>query len=723
MITKISIDKIASYKYKAVIETDKKVNLIYGLNGTGKSTLSNFLLNHLDPDYAHCSIEGLDPSHQILVYNHKFVLENFYESDDLKGIFTLSQRNADAEKAIKQLSNEQNEIDKTKSEALQRLKNSETTLEDLAEKVKEDVWEIKTKYSGGDRVLEYCLEGLKRKDNLLGHISAISIPEVELTFDIKALKEEVASISGDNIKAIDELIEIQIDDKAIAESPLLSRIIVGNQSSTMSKVIEEIGNSDWVGLGQKYINLTPENEKPQVCPFCQEKSITKAFIYELLKLYDKTYEEDVSALDAIHHDYVRRASYLPTYTKVESLPSAADEFAKIALNIEKIKSLFESNTRLIERKIQSPSEIVNITSTAELTAETNAIIKGVNEKIRLQNDKVRNRTKSLSDIKTKFWLLMRVQYENVISQFRDNYAGISKAIVSIQNEITTLDQSLETLQAKLRTEQAKTINISAAVRNIENGLADLGIDSFAIRNHEGNLYRIVRPGESENTFISLSEGEKMIISFLYFIEMCKGKRSETDTASKKVIVIDDPISSLSHIYVFNISQLIKANFTSPRSEYEQVFILTHSLYFFYDLTFMKPQDREQYQKLFRISKNSTGSHILTMSHNEVQNDYQTYWQVIKDRNQPAALIANCMRNIIEYFFEFVERSDLNNTFQKPSLKDVKFQAFLRYINRESHSLAQNIFDIKEFDYEAFREGFRLVFAETGYEDHYKKMIR
>ncbi|EMM97691.1 AAA domain protein [Leptospira interrogans serovar Zanoni str. LT2156] len=72
----------------------------------------------------------------------------------------------------------------------------------------------------------------------------------------------------------------------------------------------------------------------------------------------------------------------------------------------------------------------------------------------------------------------------------------------------------------------------------------------------------------------------MIISFLYFIELCKGKISTTSIVTKKIIIIDDPISSLSHIYVFNIGQLIKKYFTNPNSDYEQIFILTHSLYFF-----------------------------------------------------------------------------------------------------------------------------------------------
>lgn len=39
MISKIVLKGVVSYKKEAVLETDKKVNLLYGLNGTGKSTV------------------------------------------------------------------------------------------------------------------------------------------------------------------------------------------------------------------------------------------------------------------------------------------------------------------------------------------------------------------------------------------------------------------------------------------------------------------------------------------------------------------------------------------------------------------------------------------------------------------------------------------------------------------------------------------------------------
>ena len=99
-----------------------------------------------------------------------------------------------------------------------------------------------------------------------------------------------------------------------------------------------------------------------------------------------------------------------------------------------------------------------------------------------------------------------------------------------------------------------------------------------------------------------------------------------------------------------------------------------------------------------------------------------YWSVVNNPNSPSALIANCMRNIIDYFFGFIEKNALSGVFQKTEFKgNVKYQAFYRFINRESHSDNINIYDMKEFDYDSFQEAFRKVFEIAGYEDHYKKM--
>jgi wobble nucleotide-excising tRNase len=128
------------------------------------------------------------------------------------------------------------------------------------------------------------------------------------------------------------------------------------------------------------------------------------------------------------------------------------------------------------------------------------------------------------------------------------------------------------------------------------------------------------------------------------------------------------------------------------------------------------------QSLYRVSKGVKGSQIVPMSYSEIQNDYQSYWSIVRDKDGHPALLANSMRNIIEYFFGFIEKKELSNIFP-PELDDIKFQSFNRFINRESHSFGQNIFDAKEFDYEIFQEAFRLVFEKAGYSAHYQKMIK
>lgn len=722
MISKIILNGVASYKSQTILKTDKKVNLIYGLNGTGKSTLSDYLHKRTDEKYKSCSIEGLDANHEIMVYNQTFIQETFFESENLKGIFTLSKENKEAETKI---ANAQKEIEKLEAENIAKNKELESEKKAISQKqetAKNTIWKIKTDYSGGDRVLEFCLENLKgSKDSLFNHIVGLTKPTSKPTKSIDDLKSDLQSISGDNAQKYFILPQISFASQNIETETLFSKQIVGNENSTVSQLIKELGNTDWVKEGLQYLPKEQTQENA-TCPFCQEKTISNNLVDSIKNYFDASYEADISSLKFFLEKYSQAIQDIPSKSIFEANPKFEAHKKDFEIKYNAFIKVVEDNKKLIDDKIKTASVPVILKSSAKPLEELNEVIQKINELVEVHNKNIDQKDTVKTNIKKIFWEIMRWDYDQTIHSINAEETT-SKNIVNKLKDVLEEIRTKTTSQNAIITEQQKqTVNIEEAIMNINNSLIDLGITDFEIKKHSDNFYKIVRGENREKVFHSLSEGEKMIISFLYFIELCRGKKEAIETGKKKVVVIDDPISSLSHIYVFNVGRLIHNEFLRS-DKYEQVFLLTHSLYFFYEMTDTNKERRKEQQKLFRLRKNATGSEILEMSYEEIQNDYHSYWFIVKDDKQPAALIANCMRNIIEYFFNFVEKRDLNNVFQKNEMQDNRFQAFNRYVNRESHSLGQNIFDIKEFNYQDFKDAFAALFKVTGYESHYKKMIK
>lgn len=351
----------------------------------------------------------------------------------------------------------------------------------------------------------------------------------------------------------------------------------------------------------------------------------------------------------------------------------------------------------------------------------------IQKKIDGYNEKIKNKKEIKENLKNEFWQIMRWQYDDDITGYEKYKNKQESEIKKVETDISNLQQKIKEQDKIILENQAKTINIENTIISINQSLKDLGLVGFTIEKYEEKFYRIVRNKDKNPNFKFLSEGEKMIISFLYFLELCKGKTSKTEEDKKKVIVIDDPISSLSHNHIFNVAQLIKQIFFSKNNEFEQIFVLTHNLYFFNELRkiveqkYKKENKRKEMLSKIRILKDENNfSSFNKINDNEILNDYQAYWQILKDfDNQKGylAIIPNTMRNILEHFFTFVGKD------YKNELNNIKDKAFLRYINRESHSDSENLSDTKDIDIKSFEGCFKQIFTDLGYEEHYNIMMK
>lgn len=731
MINRISILGPACYKQEAILETDKNVNLIYGLNGSGKSTLSEYLRNIEHPNYNRCSISPAINSEveEILVYNEAYVNEIFYSSETQKGIFSLSKENSDARKkideAVKNLAIQTKSLSEIKGLIEAHIKDWEKTKKITYS----TLWDIKKRYSGGDRILEYCLDGLKGSIESLGnYIINLPCPANKPDNSIEDLRDNLQRLSEAKGAPLPTIPLIEFKVKEIEDDSIFQEVITGNANSRVAKLIDQLHNSDWVKAGMNYVTNG-------VCPFCQ-REYTDDIISDLKQYFNADYEK---ALDYIkskgvfYGESINRIM-LGDYSQITIVKQQWDTLKQ---KVERLKEIAVNNLNLIREKYKHPSQTLVLEDTSALITEVNETINEANTIISQFNQQLATIANERQIIKSKFWEILRYEYDQTIIDYKSQKNIFESKQKELLQKKTSIDESITTLRNTIEAQQKKIVNIEEAIDHINSMLVDMGIVDFKIIKYkeEESLYRIVRDGSDSPVFKTLSEGERTIISVLYFIETCKGLLDKDTASKKRIIVIDDPVSSLSNMYIFNIGRLIRNLFYPDVKKdketkeliivpkYEQIFILTHSLYFFYEMTEMREENRHLFQALHRISKNENGSRIDTMRYEHIQSNYHAYWMTIRDPQTHPALIANCMRNIIEYFFNFVEKRDLNNVFNQGKFKDPKYQAFQRYINRESHSLGQNIFDFKEFDYAIFMDALKFVFIETGYEEHYNKMMK
>lgn len=726
MITKITLKRVASYgETPAILSTDKRINLVYWLNGTGKTTISKYLRNTGDAEFSECSLEWLSDE-KVLVYNEDFVSDNFYTKDELKGIFTLSKENREASEKIENAKKEIARLDKELEDAEKGcglkvdLNTKKEQIDELEKWTHDAIWKIKEEYSWGDRVLEFCLTGKKgSKSSLFEHLRSIQKPVTTPSKSTDILKKEAESIKED-AELLDEDIS-GIDDvfSHIEANLLFQDAIVWNSDSQIAELIQRLGNADWVRKGLEYLPKSPEGLSDNVCPFCQSETITDDLRDEIRAYFDETYAQNIDSLKGLQISYEKWYQLVVDAFSAYLLhPMVKEQESEFKLKHGALLKVLDENRGKITAKISNPSQKVTLLDSASFISDFNAFLKTITNHTKVFNEKIRDREKTKKSIEREFWEIMRWGYDRDMEDYEDKSKRYLADLKSIETKIAETRGFIEAQKDVIKEAQKEIVNIDEAIGRINSQLLLMWIEGFSIAKATNNSYKLSRKWFESAKFKSLSEGEKTVISFLYFLYLCEWRESESEVSMKKIAVIDDPISSLSHIYVFNIAQLIRDRFFD--GSYEQVFVLTHNLYFFHELLHKK---KDSEAKLFRLHKADVTT-IFEMDRQEIQNEYQSYWQIIKDYKASRAsevLLANAMRNILERFFGFINKHNFNELTAE-LWKDEWYRFFIRYMNKESHFDAINISDSKEIDWTIFLNAFEKVFTDADFKDHYDTMM-
>jgi wobble nucleotide-excising tRNase len=321
------------------------------------------------------------------------------------------------------------------------------------------------------------------------------------------------------------------------------------------------------------------------------------------------------------------------------------------------------------------------------------------------------------------------------SEFDSHSAALSplqKKELELTQQTDALRDKTAAAEVELRELRRMQTGVDASVEAINLHLQSLGILAFRIRRKEaeGSLYVLDRPGVDEAEFRSLSEGEKTLISFLYFIELTKGADQEGPVSplNRTILVIDDPISSLSVNYVFDVASLISKELIGKPGAYiaRQVIVLTHNLFFLHEMIKqfnVSLQKADGKFQLLRVTKHEN-SNVLSMKATDLMNDYDALWWILREAKNgslPSYMVPNTMRCILEHFFAFNNRGeDWKAVLDNLEKEDARFRPLARFLDRGSHRDGINlaVMDYGAYDTEYYLTKFRDVFFATNFLAHY-----
>lgn len=726
----LRLKNVTSYNKNIFTNLDlsKKINILYGQNGCGKSTISNFFYNTTHKDFAECECTLLN-DYRPIVYNSKFIEDNFYHAKEQKGVFTLSKKNADIEKdlAIKEgLRQDLKEQYRNKREAATKLKEEQNNKENDCI---EAIWAKTESIRSSD--LKNVMRGpLGSKKAFFAQL------QKTLTLPVSNLEQlskdygELIKHKNKEIPLITILLSFTLpeDDKKLLATP-----IIDSSNSYLSETIKRLQNLDWVKKGKElYL-------KDNTCPFCQESTINAKFIEAIESIFDESYSNKTNQISAIKSSYelATKAIYQKLTQEISTCELISEEEKEITTShIKILDEIAIRNIELITSKFNNPSSIITLESDDSIEQKIINCVTDYNTKIKDINLKVAKFKETENSVKNKIWPALRDFCSPELNtlaahekNFQDNYKKTLDEMKEIENQGKENAKSIKELREQIS-------NIDETIESINLRLQSLGINGFSVKKHEENkdMYIISRSDKDKNNDVykSLSEGEKTLITFLYFLECCKGKTDKDDEDNRdNLIIIDDPISSLSQNYVYDIASIIHHELIKNETT-KKILILTHNLYFFHELIKLSPKSKDDRNfkrdyRLFRITKNEFST-ITEIQKNSIQNEYQSLWQILKDAKEEKVnkiIIPNIMRNILEYYFGFVHRTDsLQNELTKLAKDENNsdFRAFYRYINRGSHSDSVNITDMGDIDPDKYLKQLKNIFSATGDEKHYAKMM-
>lgn len=696
-----------------------KYNLIYGWNGTGKSTLSNlfscFELRSLVPRFSagQFSItledgstitEATLPSSQlnIDVFNQRFIHENIDWDKSVTSILLIAKEKIDDLQKLEKLKGELQSKKKSHDEKLNDVKKQREALDkfltNAAKKMKLGLQAVDTSDS-------YYLNYDRRK------LSAFIQNNSEKIFKAESVLPDEKVIDLTNAAKPDQLPSITFVSTAIEpdyfkKAAVRLRDLIG--TTAVNQAIQRLTDNpdirEWVQTG---LEIHKQHDS-QSCEFCGSP-FPQLRTEALAAHFSKEFTDFQSRLQSA-------AIWIESQgAPINQLPAPTMFYKELSADLEKLQKEYTSAADKINQQVQGWREALKakITDPAKTDIQIPDVIEeditNFNETLKsiiALIDKHNNKTSNFKAETSKSKVKLELHFAAAEVQDFD-YSESEKNCNNLETEAKLDYKEIEKLSQEVAAIEALLSNETVGAKEFNDTLHRfIGRSELCLNfNQKKKGYEIIRNGIGEHDG-NLSEGEKTAIAFVYFITKLK---ENGNNIKDTIVVVDDPVSSFDSNHLFHAYSFLRTQCT----EAKQLFVLTHNFtYFKLVRDWFSGMNRNRSKKdkpencfFYRLDAppGSPRHSLLIEADDSLKNYGSEYHYIFKKlyeyrlhttlNRDEAFLTANLARKLIESFFTFKypkRRNDISQlmdaglkdcTITTPELKEKIY----RFINKYSHS--------------------------------------
>lgn len=696
MITEVNLPQDRFLNSKLV--KLKKKTIIFGKNGTGKSSITEAIQNQYSSNQDVRIFQGFE----------KIIKDN----GGLNAI-TLGKENAELQPQIEEkeahISSVEKEIvepndgeenlfsklraaKKRKSDKEREISNF---LTQSASKIKNSHTELTGPNFNKNSLLNLIPQGRTLTDEQIEQIEktinqhTITIGDTPIIYnpDIKSF-----------IKATDEVVK-----RELIESVLL------NFKSTQQK--------NWVKQGLEF------HEQGEKCAFCGG-IISESRLNDLNSYFNdevKSFENDLKIrLDNIKVEK-SKVQNIAEFDKNHFYPKCHNQVNQLNSSLSSKKlTIIECFDRLVAVLEKRNKDLFVSLSPVELDIPTDfsdeiVLANRLFEENKLYGEQL-EKTKKDEQNKLLLHLVAKALKEGNYDVMKAEERMLNSEVERVQKQFDGKSKELKELKDQLSELLQQTVDESLAAENINKLLGNLGNQSFSLvkidSDNQKGQYQIKDHKGNIRDILTLSTGEKNIVAFLWFMydldNASKGQEDDT------IVVFDDPMNSnddtVQYLIISKLQDLLK-NIGN-----RQVFILTHSAHFYLNLRYRwwnnngKQAGDRATLHLKKTGVKSKAIHIYDAK-DDLCTSYDALWKEVRwlyDEGHPDYML-NPLRRIFETYQKFNGIKDL----YKDNAEAQKL------FNVNSHSIDDLEADLNGKNEEAIMKIVESIFKEIDGLDHFR----